>query len=511
MAEPADTAHLAQPPTGLDQRAPGHRGLHPGRAKLLRHYVQTIHRAFAEFLTIPTIVTASFLLLAVVTYLFDRARSTEQGPTAGLLSSILFSDSQSVSSLLRVIAAGIITLTSITFALLLLAVQQGAAALTSQVLDQFLRRRPNQFYFGFFVGLVLYTLIILATSSPTHNPVYGVTIALFMTVVTLYLLILLIYTTVDQMRPVMIIQAIRDHTLAARAAQLPLLRRTRRSTAALRPIVVPVAADASGFLVRVHLGILEKALEAAAGEVEIVIAASIGDYITLHDVLAEIRGGNAGDASSLEQAVRAALVLEEQRDLATDPAFGIEQLVTIGWTSISTAKSYPEPGLLVCRSLRYILAHWFEPDDRAAGAAADGAVDLRGHAPNQAAAPIVYRDNVPEQVMKAFESLAVVASESMQHQTLAEILRTFAVMFGRLPPPLQERSEDLLLRSLSALGEHVPTTDLDESLSDVINALTAERRNRTSLAMAEAQRQLRSNIGRLNSRSTRATLGNPAI
>jgi hypothetical protein len=123
----------------------------------------------------------------------------------------------------------------------------------------------------------------------------------------------------------------------------------------------------------------------------------------------------------------------------------------------------------------------------------------------------VYRDNVPEQVMKAFESLAVVASESMQHQTLAEILRTFAVMFGRLPPPLQERSEDLLLRSLSALGEHVPTTDLDESLSDVINALTAERRNRTSLAMAEAQRQLRSNIGRLNSRSTRATLGNPAI
>jgi hypothetical protein len=456
-------------------------------------------------------VTASFFILAVITYLFDRARNARVGPTAGLLSSILFSDSQSVSSLLGVIAAGMITLTSITFALLLLAVQQGAAALTSQVLDQFLRRRPNQFYFGFFIGLVLYTLVILATSSSTHNPVYGVTIALFMTVVTLYLLIILIYTTVDQMRPVMIIQAIRDHTLAARAGQLHLLRHTRRSTQASRPIVASVAADASGFLVRVHLGILEKAVQAAAGEVEVVIAASIGDYITLHDVLAEIRGENGEDASSLERAVRASLVLEEQRDLATDPAFGIEQLVTIGWTSISTAKSYTEPGLLVCRSLRYILAHWFEPDDRAAHAAADDSENRGRHSATEAPAPIVYRDNVPEQVMKAFESLAVVASESMQHQTLAEILRTFAVMFRRLPPSLQKRTEDLLLRSLSALGEHVPTSELDESLSQVIDALTAERRKRTSRAIEEAQRQLRSNIGRLNSRSTRAAFGNPAV
>lgn len=40
-----------------------------------------------------------------------------------------------------------------------------------------------------------------------------------------------------------------------------------------------------------------------------------------------------------------AVVLEEQRDLDTDLVLGIEQLVTIGWTSISTARSI---ATLVC-------------------------------------------------------------------------------------------------------------------------------------------------------------------
>jgi uncharacterized membrane protein len=338
---------------------------------------------------------------------------------------------------------------------------------------------------------------MLATSSPSHIPVYGVGLAVLMMIITLYLLILLIYTTIDQMRPVMIIQAIRDHTLAARERQLPLLQNTRRSSQFCGPVAARVTADRSGFLVRVDIAAIAKAAAQAPRDVEIVILASIGDYVSLHDVICEIKADRVDNASTLGQVVRTALALEEQRDLGTDPGFGIEQLLTIGWTSISTAKSNPQPGLLVCWSLRHILACWFEPRDHVG--------DSGGVEPPP---PVVYRDNVPEQVMKAFESLAVVASESMQHQSLAEILRTFAVMFRRLPVPLQERAEDVLLRSLSALGEHVPTSDLDESLAEVIAALTAAGRSDSAGAIRDAQQQLGRSIGRLNSRSTRAARDN---
>src|SRR5665809_111538 len=107
----------------------------------------------------------------------------------------------------------------------------------------------------------------------------------------------------------------------------------------LAPRAVAAIADRSGFLVRVDIAAIAKATAKTPRDVEILILLSIGDYVTIHDVIAEIRADVAEDALALEQAVRTALVLAEQRDLGTDPAFGIEQLLTIGWSSISTAKS----------------------------------------------------------------------------------------------------------------------------------------------------------------------------
>jgi uncharacterized membrane protein len=69
--------------------------------------------------------------------------------------------------------------------------------------------------------------------------------------------------------------------------------------------------------------------------------------------------------------VRFAGHLEEQRELETDPAYGIEQLALIAWTSISTAKSNPSPALLAIHSLRELLARW------SAEAAKDHAEEVR--------------------------------------------------------------------------------------------------------------------------------------
>ena len=273
-----------------------------------------------------------------------------------------------------------------------------------------------------------------------------------MTLAALYMLIILIYTTIDQMRPVVIIKSIHDHTLLARECQLDLLRSTRRSPRLQGVASASVTADRSGFLERVDVAAIANAV--ANTETEVVILASIGDYVAFGDPIAEIRTARRHDGSSLEPAIRKAVVLEEQRDLDADAAFGIERLVTIGWTSISTAKSNPGPGLLTIYNLRDLLARWLQSDE-AFGAKEDAAADP--------AAPVVYSDNLPEQLMRAFESLAVVASESMQHQSAAEIYRTFANLFHRLPPRLQRQADDLLLRSLSGLGDHILTSELEAS------------------------------------------------
>jgi Predicted membrane protein (DUF2254) len=338
---------------------------------------------------------------------------------------------------------------------------------------------------------------MLSTIGPSHQPIYGVLFTGLMTILALYMLILLIYTTIDQMRPVVIIQAIHDRTLLARERQLHLLRNIRRSSRIEAGVIAPVAADRNGFLARLDITAIVKGIAQLGCEAEVVILISFGDYVAFGDVIAEIRTDFGKNVSTLEPVVRTAVALEEQRDLDTDPAFGIEQLLTIGWTSISTAKSNPHPGLLACWSLRDLLARWLRTEDHFA---------TGGDVATEQAIPVVYADTVPDQLMKAFESLAVVASESMQHQCVAEIYQTMATVFHELPPPLQRQAEDFLMRSLSALGEHVLTTALDAALMALVEALAGAGRSHCADAIRTARQQLEMSIGHLNSRSTRAQI-----
>lgn len=63
---------------------------------------------------------------------------------------------------LQAIATGVVTVASISLSVLLLAVQQTTSSLSPVVLDQFIRRRGNQAFLGFFIGLALFAYVVMA-------------------------------------------------------------------------------------------------------------------------------------------------------------------------------------------------------------------------------------------------------------------------------------------------------------------------------------------------------------
>ena len=448
-------------------------------------FIEAARRAFSEFLFIPTCLIIGFLLLAVATYSLDISGMSDPGPVRKFLQSHIFANSEATAALLAAIAAGVITMTSITISLLLIAVQQSASSMTGQVYDQFLRRRSNQIHFGFFIGLALYSLITLATVNDPFNPVFGATIAFLATVVSLYMLIVLLYATINQMRPVEIVEAIHEHILAARLKQKEFILTTRREPLSRGSFVVPVRTEKHGFITSVDA---DKILRAAGENAELTLLVPIGTFVAFHDLIAEARAETPIDAQRLADAVPDAVKIERQRDITIDTAFGIEQLEMIGWTSISTAKSNPAPGIHVIHCLRDVMARWSEENDEETAARK---------------APIVYADDVFERLLGTFESLAVVSSESMQHQICIEVLRTFTVMWDRLSTDRQDRAADLLLRILSALGDFVLTAELDSELSQTAAKLRTSGRVQVAEAISEAQVALSASIGKLNSRSTR--------
>lgn len=453
-----------------------------------------VRRSFADFLAVPSATVVGFLLLAVATYMLDRHTVAWLEPTRHFLKGHLITDPDTTDALLGAIAGGVITVTSITFSLLLLAVQQSAAALTSQVLDQFLRRRLNQVYFGVFVGVSLFVLLTLATNDTRVTPVFGSAVALLMTLVAMIVLVLLLYTTLNQMRPDRIIGAIHDLTLAARLAQLAMLARTRSEpTLHSAPAALTLHSRTNGYVATVDLDRIGKAAEAAPGEAEVVLLVALGDYVCYHDPLAEIAAPTPDAAHAIGEATHAALSLERQRNLHRDPGYGVAQLAVVGWTAISTAKSNPSPGRSAIRHLRDLLIRWVDEEQ-----APDSDPEDR-----PAPVPVVYRDNVTQELLDVFESLLIVASESMQHQSAAELYHSIAVVLDRLPAPLQARAEDLVLRSLSALGDHVLARDLDAALREVTAALAQVQRGEAAAKVERARLALAASVGVIGARGAR--------
>ena len=432
-------------------------------------------------------IIVGFLTLAFGTYLLDSQRIAFLLPFRDFLKSHVFANSEATSGLLEAIAGGIITLTSITISLLLVAVQQSAGSMTGQVFDQFLRRRMNQVYFGFFVGLALFSLITLATVNEPFNPVFGASIAFCGTVVALYLLLLLLYTTIHQMRSDEIIHAIHEHILRARRRQSGFLARTRAESEYPGDVSVAVVSDRHGYITRFDLGLIAGELDDA--ECEVLLLVSIGSFVAYRDTIAVVRAGTQDRAEGIARAVEKGVELERERDISLDPAYGIAQLGTIAWTSISTSKSNPAPGLSVIRSLRDIMSRWSEPE---------------GTEPNVQKAAVVYHDNTFDVLLDTFENLAVVASESLQHQNYTEIIRTFATTFERIPDRHKSRVEDLIMRVLSVLGEFALTRELEEALSELQRVFERSGRFETARAMEIARQQLSGTTGRIGSRSTRA-------
>ena len=450
-----------------------------------------IRQAFSEFLTIPTLIIAGFLVLSVATYLLDQSDLQPLRPAREFLESHIFADPQATSGLLGAIAGSLITVTSITFSLLLLAIQQSAASLTSQVFDQFLRRRLNQIYFGFFLGLALFALITLATVDAPFNPIFGATLILLLTIVALYLLIFLLYASILQMRPAVIIEAIHDHTLKARARQRSLLRKTRRESLLQVDVNIPVRTSTHGFIRTIDADAIGAAAQKAQGQIEVVLLVPVGTFVAYNDIIARIKAEKKEDAGPVQDMIGRAIDISTTRDITTDPGAGIAEIRNIAWTSISTARSNPAPGLLAIHNLRDIWAHWLDDDDE------------NDSSDNSQVVPVVYPDNIMASLIATFESLAVVTTDSMQHQSMAEIFRTYAIIFDRLPPEQQEQVDDCICRILSALGDHVLTEELAGAIRSMIEALRDAGRDGTATALEDAMLILGRSVGKLNSRSTR--------
>ncbi|MDP3267906.1 MAG: DUF2254 family protein [Legionella sp.] len=448
---------------------------------------ESIKTSFKEFLLWPSIIILFFLILSFISHAIDAANFGFLKGFVKLMEDIMFVNNKGTNSLLGAIVAGVMTIATFTITMLLIVVQQSASSLSSQVFDRFLRSKSNQTYFGFFLGLSFFALIQLATVNNSFNPVIGATLVFILTLVAFFLLIVLVYTTINQMRSGVIIDSIYEHIIKTEKSHLKILESTLRTPRYSGKTVVAVSVRRHGYLVALNLEKIGDAIKKANEMVEVEMLVSIGSYVPYECKVALVKASKLEDAQMVANVLCSSVQIERRRDISRDPLYGISQLENIGWTSISTAKSKPHTGSYIIRALGNVLLYWGKEKE---------SEEVKPF-------PIVYQDNVKEKVLDAFENLGVVSSESMQHQSFYRILNSLGLAYHRQGAQEKQRIESVILTLLSVLGEHALTHRLDQSLTDLAKLMESEDRIYVADAIKTAHHKLKESVGKINSRSTR--------
>ena len=417
-----------------------------------------LRRSLREFAAVPLLVIAVFLVLSAVSIVSDQSHLPELVQARRLVGHVV--GKQASSATLSAIAAGLVTVTSITFSVLLLAVQQTSAALSPVVFDQFVRRRSNQVFLGFFVGLALYAYVVMVAVQDGTPPILGAAIATVLTLGALACLLILVYSTIEQMRPANVVRKIHDRALLAREREGELLARTRRRERSEHPVSASYTCETTGYVTGIELKRLARALEKVPSA-EIRLHVTLGDPVAYGDNLATVRDDDEADATWLADEVRAAVLIGPHPDLDYNAGTGVDELGNIAWTSGSTAKQNPEIARQALHALRDLAARWIvEERTRPEG-------DLL---------PIVYADRDLDRTLEVVYSVLVAAHESHQHMGAARVLDVYTGLLGRARGSVAERLRHDISLAQPLLDDMPPS------------AMLTSARSRLRMALADSER-----------------------
>lgn len=311
------------------------------------------------FWFVPGFITALFGALSVSIIAIDRAA----GPRG--VAGAFDGDATAARSILSTIAGSLITVAGLAFTLTVITLQLVSSQFTPRALRNFLGDRINQVTAGSFVGIFLYCLLVLrsvrtsAGDAEGFIPALSVTIAIFLAVLALGLLLAFIHHVASSIQVSNIAARVARQTLSRAKHLFPSRfgealdeepeRLLREASASGPPM--EVYASRPGYVQVIDLEELAEEL-GARPELRASVEVAPGDFVTPHTRLVSAWGVTDGDPVG---GVHSAIRIDSERDIAQDVGYGIRQLADIALRALSPAVNDPTTALDCIGYLRAII------------------------------------------------------------------------------------------------------------------------------------------------------------
>jgi uncharacterized membrane protein len=268
------------------------------------------------------------------------------------------SEPGAVQLVLATIAGGVMTVVSIVYSVLVVAMSLASIQYSPRILAGFLSDRVSQRVLGLFIGTFTYCLLVLraARSEPTpFVPSVSVLLALLFALVCLGSLLFFVHHMTQAMQANYIVDKIARETERVLDAVLPPGPPEPRS----RPEAPPRPPETPGNLVRavgsgyVQLVAVEQLLRIAeARGVTLHVVRAMGQFAPDHGILV-VADGPLDEPS--QEACRAAFDLGPVRTMQDDVELGVRQIVDIALKAISPAVNDPSTAVTCIDQLSRIL------------------------------------------------------------------------------------------------------------------------------------------------------------
>lgn len=245
-------------------------------------------------------------------------------------------------TILTIIGGGVLTVTTLTFSIIMVAVVQMANAYSPRLLRQYLAESTHQHVLGILIGTFLFSLLVLREVQDSFVPSLSITVAVALSLVAVAAFVFFINYVSHSIGVGQIVSLIMDESEKVMDDLFPesVGEPWPKATAPKLPDgpSATVTAESSGYVTLIEAnGLLRAASEAGA---VVQLEQTLGDYV-FHDMpLARVWPAEAVD-EALVRAVRGGFQLGRERTLTQDLLSGIRQLSDVALRALSPGINDP--------------------------------------------------------------------------------------------------------------------------------------------------------------------------
>ena len=290
----------------------------------------------SSFWFVPSVMVLGSIALAFAAIELDLAVGAE---ALARFPRLFGARAEGSRQLVAAIASSTMTVAGVVFSITIVALSLTAAQYSPRVLRNFMSDRANQLVLGVFVGVYVYCILVLRTvrgGEDAFVPGISVLIAIALAIVGIGFLIFFIHHIATSIQVSEIaarvaretIKSIRDAAQAERSGESP----GDFKALAAESTWSGVPASRSGYIQQVHTDTL--ILCASRSGRLLRMEKAVGAFVIKGERLLSA-SGSAPLPEPMRARLNDAYILNTYRDLAQDPAFGVEQLVDIALRALS--------------------------------------------------------------------------------------------------------------------------------------------------------------------------------